>query len=134
MVCTYCRSSTKVVNSRHQRRANATWRRRACESCAAIFTTIETTDLSTSVRFSDIHHALIPFSRDVLFISLYESCRHRPEAIRDAGNLVELVVAKLLAAGSPGLVPRARVIQTCIQALAPFDSTAAAVYAAYHPL
>jgi transcriptional regulator NrdR family protein len=76
-----------------------------------------------------------PFQRDKLFISIYESCKHRPTAVRDAGNLTQQIITKLLAVQTqPGLIARTSIIETCKKVLKPFDVAAATSYSAYHPL
>lgn len=85
------------------------------------------------MRYAQANGTLLPFSRDALFISLYESCKHRETAIRDASNLAQQVIRKLTReTGQPGLITRAEVITACTDILTPFDATATAVYAAYH--
>lgn len=135
MVCVYCGSPTQVVNSRHQRRTNDIWRRRRCTQCRAIFTTTETTGLDMALRVALPNARLVPFQRDVLFISLYESCKHRPSAAYDASNLTRQVTNRLLAnQEQPGLITRAQIISVCRRVLEPFDAAAATMYAAYHKL
>ena len=135
MVCVYCGASTSVVNSRQQRQTNNIWRRRKCTKCESVFTTNEITDLAGAIRFSSQHEGLTPFSRDKLFISLYESCKHRPTAVSDASNIAQQVVIRLLKMQDPsGLFARRDVIATCIEVLKSFDGAAATFYAAYHPI
>src|SRR6185369_12958000 len=87
MVCIYCGGKTAVVNSRSQKKANQTWRRRQCLDCQAVFTSVEAVDLPTSLLFKkDAKHSE-PFQRDKLFISVYEACGHRKDALRAATAL-----------------------------------------------
>lgn len=73
--------------------------------------------------------------RDKLFVSVYESCKHRPTALRDASNLTQQIIARLTHAQQhPGLIKPADIIATSIAVLKPFDRAAATAYAAYHPL
>jgi len=133
MVCPYCGTGTEVVNSRKQRRTNSIWRRRKCTACAAVFTSTEGADLQTALRVGKADGTLEPFSRDRLFISIYESCKHRETAATDASSVTQLVINRLLAAQEePGLLPRPIIISTTIAALSPFDSAAATAYGAYH--
>jgi transcriptional regulator NrdR family protein len=135
MVCIYCGGVTNVVNSRQQIRTNNIWRRRKCSACDNVFTTSETADLAGGIRFNDRNDSLTPFNRDQLFISLYESCKHRPTAIRDASNMAQQVVTQLLKAQTtPGVLTRAEVVKACIRVLKTFDSAAATFYVVYHPL
>jgi transcriptional repressor NrdR len=132
MVCVYCDSPTQVVNSRLQRRGNHIWRRRKCLSCSSVFTTTEHPELTTSFAV-DHPKGLMPFSRDRLFIAIYESCKHRPTALADATSLVELITRQILAKQQSGVVHRVDIVQTALLALQRFDATAATIYAAYHP-
>ena len=134
MVCVYCGSPTTVSNSRLQRRNNHTWRRRKCLNCRATFTTGEAPDLSSSFMVKDTRGKLIPFNRDKLFIALYESCRHRPKAYQDATALTETVISHILDRPAGSVVDRGRIIETAHKALKRFDSAAATIYLAYHPI
>jgi len=78
---------------------------------------------------------LAPFKRDLLFLSLYESCKHQPQALAKTTSLTEQIISKLVARQpQSAMVTREALVQLCQQVLDNFDSTAAAVYQAYHPL
>lgn len=132
MVCIYCRGRTRVINSRHQRRTNQTWRRRQCQLCKAIFTSLEGADLPSSLSFRTSQNKLNPFSRDLLFISIYDSLRHRPSALTDSAALTATVISKLLANIHQGVIDRRIVVTTAGQILKRFDRAAATYYQAYH--
>lgn len=132
MVCVYCGSRTQVVNSRLQKRLNYIWRRRKCSSCLAIFTTEEQTALYSSLMIAT-KNRLLPFNRDQLFTSIYDSCRHRPSSTEDASALTQTIISKLLADQSNGIIIRNELIKAAHEVLQRFDHTAAALYAAYHP-
>ncbi len=131
MVCVYCGSKTKVNNSRHQSRANYIWRRRECPECGNIFTTEERTELS-GVLMVRRAGKLQPFNRDNLFLSIYESCRHRPNALSEAGPLTQTIINNLAAAHREGELERAKIIDATLRVLNRFDKVAATMYAAYH--
>jgi transcriptional repressor NrdR len=134
MVCIYCGAHTSVVNSRHQRRTNTIWRRRKCERCASVFTSIEQPDLQAGLRIRRSPTQLVTFDRDRLFISIYECCRHRPAAVHEAGNLAQQVINGLLTrAVTPGLIDREDLVTLTYTVLKGYDRTAAALYSAYHP-
>jgi transcriptional regulator NrdR family protein len=134
MVCVYCGQATQVINSRHKRRENHIWRRRLCLQCGAVYTTTEKTELSTALRVETRNQSLQPFNRDQLFISLYESCKHRPAAVHDAANLADQVIRRVTTGqNQPGLISRNHLATVCHEILQSFDSAAATVYAAYHP-
>ena len=115
MVCIYCGSPTQVINSRQQWRTNGVWRRRLCTVCKNVFTTTEAPDLSTTVMVepkpgsASLHH----FNRDRLFLSIYDSCKHRPTALKDASSLTATVIGKLLGSQErPGVVTRDQIVAT----------------------
>ena len=132
MVCIYCGSPTQVVNSRLQRRANNIWRRRKCLACGAIFTTEEHPNLHTGLVVRSGHN-LAPFSRDHLFASILESCRHRPTSISDAAALTQTIIGELLGGQNNATVELADIVHIAHAVLARFDTAAATMYAAYHP-
>jgi transcriptional regulator NrdR family protein len=134
MVCIYCGAATQVTNSRLQKRNNQVWRRRACTACYNTFTTHEKADLSTSLAVQYSIRDIRPFSRDTLYISLYESCKHRPAAITDADGLTQTVIALLRPHIAGATVHRDVIVTTATAVLKRFDATAAAVYAAFHKL
>lgn len=134
MVCPHCATTTDVVNSRRQRRANGVWRRRKCSGCGTVFTTLEYTDLASILRVARSASELEPFSRDRLFISVFESCRHRSSAATDATGLTQQIISRLLAAQpQPGLIERNSIITATLDVLKTFDNAAAIHYEAYHP-
>jgi len=76
---------------------------------------------------------LVPFNRDHLFASIYDSCRHRPSNIEDASALTQTILSKLLAGQSNGIIARDKLVETAYEVLQRFDHTAATLYVAYHP-
>jgi transcriptional regulator NrdR family protein len=70
----------------------------------------------------------------MLYISIYESCRHRPKAASDANGLVETVIHILVEKATDGLLSVNDIIQTTISTLERFDKAAGVQYAAFHPL
>jgi transcriptional repressor NrdR len=134
MVCLYCGSATQVSNSRLQKRSNQVWRRRSCQACHTAFTTYEKADLSSAIAVRYTERDIRPFSRDALYISLYESCKHRTQAIVDADGLTQTVIGLLLNRIAAGTVKREDIITAASQVLGRFDKTAAAVYAAFHKI
>lgn len=133
MVCIYCPGNTQVINSRHQKRLNHIWRRRRCGSCGNVFTTSESPELAASLVVESTG-GLEPFSRDKLFLSLYDSCRHRPTAQTDATALTSTVIAKLLTSLKDATLSRQTIITTANAVLKNFDHAANVHYTAYHPI
>ncbi|MGH7195468.1 MAG: hypothetical protein ACREGA_01695 [Candidatus Saccharimonadales bacterium] len=76
-----------------------------------------------------------PFSPDRLFISLFESCRHRPSAISDARALGGTITSQLLAPKNqhqPGVLKLSDLQTTAERVLKHFDRTAYVHYQAYY--
>src|SRR5690606_28878342 len=96
------------------------------------FTTFESTDLASTVRVLGQNGVLEPFSRDKLFLSLYRSCGHRPNAVNDATALSLTVVSALSRQLSNATISRSDIISAAIRTLENFDSAAAVQYGAYH--
>ena len=134
MVCVYCNNETAVINSRLQKQINNVWRRRQCLNCHAIFTTLEHTMYENTLAVQDSLANIVPFQRDVLFLSIYDSCKHRPNAISDAKALTDTVLSKLLAhkKNDKGLLSRSELAETTRSILKQFDNTAYVHYSAFH--
>ena len=132
MVCPYCHGKTKIINSRHQTRNNSTWRRRQCLKCEALITTKEEADYSRLWVLIDKNGRFNPFLQDKLFISLYDSLKHRRTALNDARALLSTVVAKLSKVCPDGQVERQELIDTTLSILTRFDKVATVYYRAYY--
>jgi transcriptional regulator NrdR family protein len=133
MVCILCAGSTHVTNSRPQKRANATWRRRQCDHCGAVFTTQEGLDWSGSVVVKGSGGQEHQFIREKLLISLYDSLKHRPTAAIDAVGITDTVMNQLLLHLTPEPLQVQTIIQTSAKVLRRFDRAASVTYLAYHP-
>lgn len=132
MVCIFCSGETQVINSRHQKRPNHVWRRRKCLDCHQIFTTTEAAALDRSFSFVSADHKQ-PFIQELLFLSLYNSLRHRSTALSDANGLCQTVLGKLLPQVKDGSLQRQDIIKTSHEVLKRFDRAAAISYLAFHP-
>lgn len=75
-----------------------------------------------------------PFTRDILFISLYESCRHRTTSIQDADGLLLAILPELRSKVSEGTITKRQIATVALSVLQRFDNVAATMYAAYHPI
>jgi transcriptional regulator NrdR family protein len=134
MVCYYCGSTTSVTNSRPQKRANRVWRRRQCDNCKNIVTTLEAVDYTASISFRTANGALQPFSRDILFVSVLDSLRHRKSAIDDATALTDAILARLSdCMNTHGAVVRDELAISTQKTLERFDPVAGTHYKAFHP-
>jgi transcriptional regulator NrdR family protein len=134
MVCIYCGGITNVTNSRLQRKLNRKWRRRKCQTCNQIFTTIESISENTSIMVdkSPAEPQLVPFSRDNLFISLYRSCGHRSTALSDASLITDTIISKLLSKVENSCISQNIIQQYAFITLKRFDPVAATFYKAYY--
>jgi hypothetical protein len=65
-------------------------------------------------------------------ISIYESCKHRPQAAQDAAALTQTILSATLPAATDGIVHREKLIATTLSILRRFDDAAATIYDAYH--
>jgi transcriptional regulator NrdR family protein len=133
MVCIYCGAETSVTNSRKQIRKNDVWRRRVCDQCQATVTTIEKINLETALVVTS-QNAHERFSRDRLFISIYESCKHRNDAQRSATALTDTVIALLYPLIHDASITRADIVKTTVDVLHHFDKPASVHYKAFHPV
>ena len=133
MVCIYCGGPTHVTNSRSQKRSNATWRRRSCEKCLAVCTTIEVIDLSTAIVVTGSKRPS-PFSRDKLFVSIYDSCKHRKDAQTSATLLTDTIIKQLHPLIDNASVSSSTIRDITLKTLGRFDTVAGVHYGAYHPV
>lgn len=133
MICIYCAHDTRVINSRHQKRANSVWRRRQCLECEGVFTTLETPELASAMIVKKAT-ALEPFSRDKLFISVYDSLRHRSDALSASTELTRTIIGKLLPQSVSATLTIQQITETTASVLGNFDPIAHTHYTAFHPL
>lgn len=134
MVCIQCEGPTRVFNTRLKKRVNQVWRRRECEQCGLVFTSLEEIDYKTSLSVRDADGRLRPFSRDKLLLSLHKSLQHRPTALPDASALTDTVIARLLSQTQHSAVNDQSIIATAYLVLARFDAAASVHYQAYHKM
>jgi transcriptional repressor NrdR len=132
MVCIYCGGDTQVTNSRLQKKSNQVWRRRKCQACQGLFTSIEAANLPSSLLFKRDEEHLGPFQRDILLISIYESCRHRKQAVEAATALTDTVLGKLRHKVKDASLKRQDVIKVTADVLKHYDKAAYTSYLAYH--
>ncbi len=128
----YCGAETRVINSRPQKRHNHIWRRRQCSDCTAIFTTSEIPDLAKSLVVVR-GKTMCPFSRDKLYLSLYDSLKHRKTATSDATGLTDTIISHMYPLVLSGSISSTDIVEIALQVLRHFDKAAATYYQAYHP-
>lgn len=131
MVCLYCGTKTKIINSRLKRRSNLTWRRRKCPRCQAVFTTREQIDFDQSLLVKDSLNQSTAFLEEKLYLSIYESLRHRPSAIVEAKHLTQTVIDKIIKLNQ-SVIEASFIADTTTVVLNRFDKTASTHYRAYH--
>jgi transcriptional repressor NrdR len=129
MVCTYCRKKTRVTNSRSSAKNNLVWRRRACPSCQAVFTTFESVDLENTISVVKRDGAIEPFLRDKLFLAVFDACSHRKAARNDATAVTATIIASILAKKTAAL-KNVELVELVYEILHRFDKLAATVYRA----
>jgi transcriptional regulator NrdR family protein len=107
--------------------------------CNAIFTSIEAAELPQSLLVSQEAQntgnapLVTSFRRDKLYVSIYNSCRHRPDAITDATALTDTILGQLSAHIVNASITSAQLRTLVHTALRHFDTAAATHYAAFHP-
>lgn len=134
MDCYICGNDTKVVNSRSQARLNQVWRRRLCDNCKYIFTTIEKIDLERSMTVKTDSDTISPFMREKLLISINDSLGHREDHVSEAVALTDTVISKLQNKYKNSLISSVGIIETTQEVLKNFDNTAVVHYSAYHKI
>lgn len=134
MVCVYCGVKTHVTNSRPKKRTGMIWRRRYCDSCKSTFTTVETIDFGGSIVVTYKDGSFLPFQRDILFISIYNSLKHRKDALAAATALTDTILACILPLIHEAKLKRQDIVVSASKVLQRFDKAAGVQYLAYHPL
>ena len=132
MVCVYCSGNTGVTNSRLQRRNNIVWRRRACKSCLAVFTSLEAPDLSSCLLIQVEDGSYKPFIREKLYMDVYTALDETSRRYNDAGHLTNTIIGKLLAESHGSAIPISSVISCSLKTLGQFSRRAHLKYAAEH--
>ena len=132
MVCIICGGSTKTINSRPQRRLNRVWRRHRCTNCGCVFTSSESFDENKMWVVKDKVGSITPFMKENLFISIYNSCKHRPSAIVDAKNLTDTVISKIIKLKLGTEISKKDLEKVAHNVLLHFDKVAAIYYEAYY--
>ena len=88
-------------------------------------------ELALSVRRST--GTLVPFFRDQLFLSIYDSCKHRKTAVYDAGAITDTVISKAIKkVNEHGVMQLNDVKKIAYATLMQFDRDAAVQYRAYY--
>jgi transcriptional regulator NrdR family protein len=109
------------------------WRRRKCVACGAIFSTTEGANTSQALSVHK-NNGLEPFSRDTLFISVYDSLRHRKTVLDDATALTSTIISTLTPLAADAVIDRDIIVTITTTVLQRFDKPAATHYQAFHPV
>jgi transcriptional regulator NrdR family protein len=75
----------------------------------------------------------VPFSREKLLQSLYDSLKHRADPLSEALHLTDTVISKLIPQVNQASLSRDVVVRTAHQVLGRFNTAAAVSYRAFHP-
>lgn len=134
MVCINCGSKLSVINSRHQKKQNSIWRRRECDNCNSIFTTLEHINLGKSLMIKHSTGFLEPFSQTKLLLSIHDSCKHRKGAIEDAESLCNTVINQivLLSTNNNPIITTEKLTKNVLKVLGRFDTSASTYYKSYY--
>lgn len=108
------------------------WRRRHCQACNALFSTIERVDYEKSWVVQYGNGTLAPFLRDKLFISMYDRLQHRPSPLPDSIALTHTIMNLLSKDINSGTIPAVEIARTALRVLGRFDQAAATSYQAFH--
>jgi transcriptional regulator NrdR family protein len=108
-----------------------TWRRHTCKRCFAVFTTRESVDMSQSYRIELNDGSLVNFSRDKLYLSIYDAVIHRSDSITESSILTDTIVAAVQKRGRL-LMQRKDLIEMATTVLRRFDKTAYVRYVSLH--
>jgi transcriptional regulator NrdR family protein len=69
-----------------------------------------------------------------LFLSIYESLRHRPTALPDAINLTKTVIQRINQSAKHGVIDAKLISKVTLVCLNRFDKVASTHYQAFHDL
>lgn len=131
MVCIYCNGKTRVFNSRRQVRNNNVWRRRKCLSCGAIFTSVESPDLSSSLSVNRMG-VYEPFLEDLLFTEILLALQDRKDCYSATRELTNSVIRNLIREEGASFTPH-QISAATSKILKRFNRRAYQRYAADHP-
>lgn len=134
MFCVNCfHRTTRVTNSRPHKKSPSVWRRRSCENCGTIFTTIERPSLADNKKIALPGGATDTFNLGRLVISIASSFTHAPEKADYDSIWLAQTVEDILSTQYAVITPDDIAVVTH-QTLKSFDELAAIQYAAKHGL
>lgn len=131
MFCIHCgHKNTKVTNSRPHKKRATIWRRRACTSCGANFTTLELVTDENTLQVTRGKKSE-KFSTPRLLVSLYPHLSDQANAADDASHIAQTVYEQLLIKKTPTL-DKQEIISSTYEVLERFDRNAALKYALHY--
>lgn len=134
MFCIKCHNSrTKVTNSRPHKKRASIWRRRQCEHCQTIFSTVETVSLEGGLSVTGTSGESSPFSVARLLMSIAPLLSEQSSAPDDAYWLATTTYEKALTQHE-GTISSTELSSIAFSTIERFDSTAALKYALDHRL
>ena len=80
----------------------------------------------------DSKDRLQPFKRDRLFLSVYDSLRHRKSAISDAEGITATIISKLARKRLDGRLDKHEIVDIALSTIKHFDKAAAVHYKAFY--
>lgn len=128
MVCPYCRTKTRVVNSRAQARRYQVWRRRRCPKCQAITTSYEGLSPESVISVSLADGQRLPLTETAVSGPIYAALGSITEA-EAAGHLGKTCLAKIFNLGKAE-ISQADLELIIYQTLKPYNPKAALRYLA----
>lgn len=128
MVCLYCHSKTKIINSRYNKELFCTWRRHKCSKCSATFTSYENIELSQSIKVIGDNGELNPFDRNRLFASIYSVLGHQSNQLQSVKIVNNAVLRHILMINSLPTITSKQIIYFTALVLKQYDASAAIKY------
>lgn len=134
MFCINCfHKNTSVTNSRPHKKQPSVWRRRKCNNCGALFTTIERPSLADTALVKSSSGEISAFNLGKLIVSIADAFHHTPVEGKLHALWLAQTVESTLATQVQSLTPE-DIEAVTHQVLKQFDEVAAVQYAAKHQL
>lgn len=133
MFCITCHvGNTKVTNSRRHTKRTSVWRRRRCDTCGTVFTTIETVATEGLLLISSGNNST-PFSISRLLMSIAPLLTERSSAPDDSYWLAQTAYEQALAT-KKRVIAVEDLVHITFMVIERFDASAALKYALDHKL
>jgi transcriptional regulator NrdR family protein len=134
MFCINCfHENTSVANSRAHKKKPSVWRRRHCNACGTVFTTIELPSLANGRLVHTSRSQTDNFNIGRLIISISEAFSHAPDEGKRHALALAQTIEMTLASQVKHITPP-DIEAVAHQVLQKFDPLAAVQYAAKHQL